>query len=826
MSPALKKNLIATLIILAGFFLVTVLFNYPATIGGKVLATHDYVQWRSVAYEAMQWKDKTGEQPLWSNSVFGGMPTYTFYGPMGNNYILYIGNFFYGILPRPANYMLLAMICFFILTSVLKINRWLGAIGAIAFAFSSYNILILHAGHETKMMDISYIPAVFAGMVLLFRGKYLTGGALFSVALSLAIVAGHYQIVYYLILILAFTGIGMLVHAYRKGTLKTALIGAGIAVVLAGIAAGTASTPVMLTSEYSKETQRGGKSELNHHDQGKSSGGLDKSYAFRWSNGIGETFCVLVPYLYGGGSMEDAKKLPRTNEATGEQQAKLPSYWGPQATLGIEGPVYFGAVVCFLFVLGMMLVRNPVKWWALAVSILAFLMAMGDSLPGFNYFLFDNMPGLNKFRNPAMILVIPEFIFPLFGIWGLHEVMRGRVSKEELWKKAKIAAIATGGLALVLGLLGGMFFDYTNKVADAQIPQQLIGVLKEDRQAMARNSALMSAFFIAATAALVWLYSKQKIKTQWLIAGVGLLIAVDLIPFAGNYLGDDSSDPTSVYKDKEEFDGLFQPKGADRQIQADKDAYYRVLDVSPGIFSDARFAIQHKGFGGYSAAKLENYQDIMDVHLSKGFNSEIINMFNAKYFMVSGGGPGQEGVIPNPNARGNAWFVSNIRWTKTAEEDINALNAPLLGDTAQAVPGAFNAKEIAVIRDRLKDQLQGFTPSPDSGAAIKLTKYGLNDLTYQSTSAKEGLGVFSEVYYDKGWKAFIDGKEVPIIRADYVLRALRIPAGSHKIEFRFAPATYEKGKMISLICSLIIIALIAVAGFSLVKNSKDTPAAA
>lgn len=818
MSLAERKNLLSTLYVIVGFLLVALLFSFPALMG-KVLASSDIMNWRFVSEEARAWHEKTGEQVLWSNSMFGGMPAYTFYGTRGNNFVSYIGEGILNALPRPANFLFLAMGSFFILMQVMKVNKWLGAVGALAYAFASYNCVILATGHETKMMDIAYMPSVVAGLILLMRGKYLSGAALFGVALSLAIYAGHYQIIYYFMFVLLFAGIGMLVAAYKAGKGKAALIGGLLALGLIGLSVGSNLGQIMPTLDYSKKTQRGGQSELHTHDQGKKSGGLDKSYAFSWSNGVGETFCILVPYLYGGSSQEDAARLPRTSEATGDQYPSLPSYWGPQPIL--LGPVYFGAIICFLFVLGLMLIRNPAKWWLLGAAVFGLLLSMGDHFASFNYFLFDHLPGLNKFRAPSTALVIPQFIFPVVAIWGINEVLRGKVDKAEFWKKAKIAAIAVGGLALVIGVLGSLFFDFTSKTGDAQMPQEILSMLKDDREAMARNSGLLSAFLIAATAGLIWLFSKDRLKGQWFVVILGLLIAMDLMPVGYNYLKDKPGNPASPYKDREEYDAMFAPSAADQQIysMAGSDPYYRVLDLTRGVFSDAQASFHHKSLGGYSAAKLENYQDLMDVQMSKGFNTEVLNMLNTRFFIAPGNGQSPGQVIPNPAALGNAWFVSNIKYAKTAEEEIYGLNAGVLGDTVQ-VQNPFNARETVLLRDTYHGELGNFIPGKDSAAIIKLTKYGLNDLSFESSNKVEGLGVFSDIYYANGWKAYIDGKETKILRANYALRALRIPAGNHKIEFHFLPQAYVTGRLVAMICSLLILGFVAAWIFIFIRQGK------
>lgn len=817
MSPVSKKNLISTLLILAGFLVISFVFNYPA-LQGKVLAAHDNFAWRGVSEEMRAWNEKHGGEALWTNSVFGGMPGYTINGVRAGNYTFLLLDNLRTVLPKPVNFFFLAMVSFFILTSVMKMKRWLGAIGAVAFAFTTYYSQIVAAGHDTKVMDIICMPAVLAGFLLLARGKYLGGAALMGLSFSLMMGNGHFQIMWYMFIILLFVGIGLLIQAYKDGTVKQTLIGGIIAIAIVGVASATNISSLILTSDYTKDTQRGGASELQKETDSKNSGGLDRDYAFRWSNGVGETFVLMVPYLYGGGSMENASRLPRTSEALGEQQEKLPSYWGPQADAGLAGPVYLGAVVCFLFVLGLMLIRNKVKWAILAVCILAVLMSTGKHLPGLNNFLFEYLPGYNKFRVPNMILVILQFLFPLVGVWGLHEVVSGNVDKQELWKKARVALIATAGLSLVIGLLSGMFLDFTNKATDAQFPAQLLETLKEDRAAMARNSGIISAVFILAAGALIWLYQKGNLKLEYMVGGIGLLIAIDLIPTGHNYLNEEK------YMDKETYDAQFVPRAVDAQILTDKDPYYRVLDVSRDVFGDGMQCFHHKSVGGYSAAKLLSYQDLINIQMSKGFNSEVMNMLNVKYFIVPGGNQGgQEQMVRNDKAAGNAWFVSNIRWAKTATEEMMALNAPALGqeqDTTQPA-GNFKPKETAIVREKFNKQLAGLTPVADPAATIQLDRYGLNEISYKSANSREGLGVFSDIYYEKGWKAYIDGKETDIIRADYVLRALRIPAGNHKIEFRFMPAGYNTGKLIGTICSLIIFALAAAWAFTAYKNQKS-----
>ncbi len=812
------RKYVPHLIILAAFFVIALLYAYPA-LSGKELAQGDNISWKGMSREASLEFERTGEPVLWTNSMFGGMPTYTFFIGKTANYIGYIEVFIQKVMPKPAYFFFIAMACFYFLMRVLGVNRWLAAIGSIAYAFSSYNPIIITAGHDTKMLSMAYMPGVMAGILMIYQGKWLSGMALAGVLFALMFQNQHFQIVMYLGIMLLGLVICLLVIAVREGRVKQFAIASALSLLTLGLGAGP-SLPQFLTSfEYAKVTMRGGRSELTlNHDPSKKSGGLDKEYAFRWSNGIGETFCLLVPYLYGGGSGEDASHAPATYEATGERADRLPTYWGPQPFL--SGPVYFGAAVCFLFVLGLLVVRSPHKWWIAGVSALAIVMSWGKHFAGFNYFIFDNVPFFNVFRTPSMVLVIPQMLFPVLAVWGVQDIIRNYSSPEaraELWKKVKLAAGITGGLALLLGLGASFFFDFTNPQGDARYTE-ILEFLKEDRAAMARNSGLLSAFYIALAAGLLWAYLKEKIQAKHMMIGLGVIIAIDLVPIAWRYLNDTN------YNDSEEYAQNFMPRPVDEQILADKDPYFRVLDVSRDVYNDATQSYFHKTIGGYSPAKMEIYQDLIDIHMNgQQFNAEVLNMLNTKYIIVPAGQGGEAQVIPNPQAAGNAWFVSSIKQVASADEEMLSLKAPKLGDTAVAGPGDFKAKEVAVVRNTFAPQLEGLQPGRDSGATVKLAKYGLNEISYVSNSSREGLAVFSDIWYPYGWKAYVDGKETPIIRANYVLRALRLPAGSHKIEFRFHPEKFYSGNRIAGISSFLLFGLI-IAAIVMVFRRKDDEA--
>lgn len=798
------KELKQDLIIIVGLAILSLVFCYPQ-LQGKKLNAHDNISWKAMSHEAMAYHEATGKDVLWSNSMFGGMPTYTTYvGTSNSNYLAYIQEALQAI-GKPAYFFFIAMLCFYLLMRVLNVNRWLSAIGAIAYAFSSYNAIIISVGHETKMLTMGYLPAALAGLILIYREKWLVGAALLGATITLIFTNNHFQVIYYIFGMFACFGVAMLVAAIRSGNLKQFFISSAIAAATIALGVGPSAPSLLTTAEYAKETMRGGTSELSGHDK-KANGGLDKEYAFRWSNGIGETFCLMIPYLYGGSSGEKADKAPKTSEAIGGAAEELPIYWGPQPF--ISGPVYFGAVVCFLFVLGLLAVKNEHKWWMLVASFIFIMLSWGKNFEGVNYMLFDTIPYLNKFRTPSMALVIPQFLFPLLGVWALQYIIDNK-NNPESWKQIKLAAGITAGICVLLGVGGSVFFDFTGG-ADDRLQPEMVKLLKEDRASLAMKSGLSSAVFILLAAGLLWAYLKDKIKMTALMGGLAALVLIDLVPMSWNYLNETN------YVDASEYDNAFEPRDVDKAIMQDPDPYYRVLDLTRDTYNDAVQAYFHKCIGGYHPAKMEIYQDLIDRHMSRSFNSEVLNMLNTKY-IIAGPRGGSPKAIPNPLACGNAWFVREIKWVNTADDEMNALNAPELGDTAE-VPGSFQARNTAVVRNTFKSQVGDIVPGADSTAGVKLSAYGLDDISFSSHNREAGFAVFSDIYYDKGWKAYIDEKEVPIIRANYVLRGLKVPAGDHKIDFRFRPASFYNGKKVAIVSSLLLVVLCAGAFYPLVKK--------
>jgi hypothetical protein len=807
------KKYLPQLLVIAGFAALSLLFCYPQ-LEGKVLNQGDVVSWRGASHEASQYYEKTGENTLWSNSMFGGMPTYTFFLPKTNNYVAKIHLFIIDIFGKPACFFFIAMLCCYILFRVLRINNWLAVAGAIAYAFSSYNTTIIVNGHETKMFALAYFPAVIAGLLLIYRSKIWQGIPLLGISLSLMIATGHYQILYYAIIVVLFAVAGMFVIAFREKKLKQFFIASAAALITAVISIGPNLPVILPTIEYNKETMRGGQSELtiNKHDQGKKNGGLDKDYAFRWSNGIDETFDLMIPYLHGGSSNEPIEVAEKSNELVGGQASQLPVYWGPQPF--ILGPIYMGAIICFLFILGLLVVRSPHKWWIVTVSILSIAMSWGNHFAAFNYFLFDTLPMMNKFRSPSTVLVIAELFFPVLGIWGLNEIITGSQDKNELLKKLKIAAGITAGICIILAFGGNMFFDYKS-ASDARLPEQLLPALREDRASIAMKSSLTSAVYILLAAGLIWAYLKSKISNvNIVILGVSLLIVIDLLSVSSRYLNKDS------FVDADEYKSQFQPRPVDEQIMQDKDPYYRVLDISKDVYNDAIQAYFHKCVGGYSPAKMERYQDLIDVHMNGKFNAQVLNMLNTKYIIFQPGSKGAPTAMANPDACGNAWFVNDVKWARTADEEILSLNAHSLGDSAKQ--GEFDPKKTAVMRENFRNEMGNYNFGKDSSATVKLTRYGLNDLSYVSNNNKNGLAIFSDMYYPYGWEAYVDGKETPIMKADYVLRAIKIPAGQHKIDFKFHPKSFYKGNTLAMISSILLYLMLGISIFQLIRKKTET----
>lgn len=819
MNNPLTRQLLPHAIAILVMLVICLAYFYP-TLEGKVLQQSDIINWTGMAKEIKDYRAATGENTLWTNSMFGGMPAYQIDMPSSSNWVNKLRVLLIdGLMPRTPALIFLAMLSAYILTIVLGANSLIGIIVAIAFGLSTYNLLILEAGHVTKMMSMSTMPAVIAGVIMAYRRNFLGGIALTGFAMACNIASNHYQITYYLLLCLGIYGIAELVRAIRQQTLPHFIkVSVALALVM-GLAVATDFTRIITTYEYGKETTRGGSALGSDSQSGEK--GLGRDYAFSWSYGVAETFNLLVPRFMGGGSSEPISKDSKIYELI--QQDNGPMYWGPQPFTG--GPTYIGAIICFLFVLGLLVVRNELKWWLLAATMLSIMLAWGKNFPMLNNILFDILPGYNKFRTVSMILVIAQLTIPLLAGLALYEIVRQLAAAQSAEKDQKGVLASTqqalvrsllqatavvGGLLLVFAILGTGLFEFTGG-GDEQFKQygeeaynRLLDALIVDRQSLFRADSFRSLLFVLGAAALLWALIKQKLQQTWLLAGLAFLVLIDLWTVDQRYLAADS------FVSRRNSEDAFVPTAADQQILQDKDPNFRVFNTTRSPFNDAITSYHHKSVGGYHGAKLSRYQDLIENHLTQN-NMAVFNMLNTKYIIT---GNNQSNVAQrNPNALGNAWFVDSIKVVLDAKAENAALKQ-------------FNPRTTAIVDQQYQAKLGGLTNiQNDSTASIKLTSYKPNLLVYESNNDKESLAVFSEIYYNdhKGWEASIDGKPTEHLRANYVLRAMKIPAGKHQIQFKFAPNSYAMGEKISLFSSILML-LLMVAGVALPFLRKEQTA--
>jgi len=708
-------------------------------------------------------------------------------------------------LPHPSGLLFLSMLSFFILMITLRIHPLVALAMSIASGLVSYNLQLLEAGHNSKMAAIAYMPLVVAGVLLTFRKKYIAGGILSAIAISLEVRAGHVQVTYYLVLCLAILSIFQCISAIREKQLKAFGIASLVLIIAIVFGVITNAGYLMSMQEYTKATTRG-PSELSSNTQ--SSGGLNEDYAFDWSYGKMETFTLLIPNFYGNSSHAQLNENSHVADFlkqqgyTGDQLKRtlqaVPTYWGDvQFT---SGPIYIGAVVCFLFVLGLFVIKNNMKWWLLTASILAIFLAWGRNFYFFNHFMFVNFPGYDKFRTVTINFVILQVTFPLLSALALTKILQANTERDQLKKYVLYSLYITGGICLLFAVLGPSFFDFVKDTrsgdpGDSRYPDAFRTAMVEDRKNMMQTDAFRSLLFIACAFALLWFYLRQKLSTTLLGAGLAVLIFADFFTVGRRYLSNDD------FQEEKKYMETFQPTAADKFILQDKDPNYRVLNYTINPFNEAITSYHHKSIGGYNAAKLRRYQELIEHHITRvdstgkslGPNLEVLNMLNTKYLIVPGKDR-QPVAQVNPNANGHAWFVDAITWADHADAEIAALNG-------------LDSRGTAVIDKRFEKDLAGFNPGIDSSATISLTSYQPNHLIYQSNTNVPALAVFSEIYYQPGWKSFVDGKETPHVRANYVLRAMQVDAGKHTIEFKFSPETYKRGENISRLSSIALLVL-------------------
>lgn len=796
----MKKNLFKSLFPVVAAILIFVVLSLAfmsPLLEGKVLKQDDTMRFLGMSKEIVDFREKTGDEPLWTNSMFGGMPAYQISTKYKANLLQYVDKVFRLGLPRPADMVFLYMIGFFILLMVLGVNPWLSIAGAIAYGLSSYFLIILEAGHNSKAHAIGYMAPALAGIILAYRGKYLLGGILTLLFLSLQIRAGHPQITYYLMMLVLVLGVVELVSAIRTKSYLHFSKATGILAVAALIAVLTHITNLWGTYEYGQYSIRG-KSELSTQKENRTSG-LDKDYATQWSYGISETGTILIPNFKGGASYTELSTNSESykamiNNNIPKRQAEdaigfMPTYWGTQPFT--SGPVYIGAIVMFLFVFGLFVIKGNLKWWLLAGAILSIMLAWGKNLMPLTDFFLTYFPGYNKFRAVAMTLVIAELAIPILAFVALNEIFRQKIDKAELMKGLKLSLYITGGFVLLFILLPGVFFNFES-AKDGQMfqgyPAWYIQALVDDRKGLLRMDAIRSLFLIGIAAGVMWAVIYGKLKTTYAIALISVFLLIDMWTVGKRYLSKDD------FVSKSKMERPFAKTKADDLILKDTDPNFRVANFTVDPFADASTSYYHKSIGGYHGAKLRRYQELYDQYIKQNFALDVLNMMNAKYIIQ----PDQDNkpaVVPNMNAFGNAWFVNDYVLVNNADEELENVGKVKLAD-------------VAVVDNRFVNQLEGFKPAEDSTAVVKLIEYKPNDLKYQTNTSIDQLLVFSEIYYDKGWNAYVDGKKVPHFRANYVLRAMVLPAGKHLVEYKFEPRVYQVGEKISFASSLLVILLV------------------
>ncbi len=796
-------------------FLAITLTYFSPLLEGKKLKQHDITMFKGMSKEIVDFREKTGEEALWTNSMFGGMPAWQISVKYQANLVRYIDKLLMLGLPYPANYVFLYFLGFFILMLVLKNDPWVSLLGAIAFALSSYFFIILGAGHTSKAHAIGYMAPVLAGIILAFRGKIWTGALLFTAALALQIHAGHLQITYYLLMVVVVYGIYELVRAVQKKQLPYFAKVAGILIIGALLGASTHFTNLWATYDYGKDTMRG-KPELTKNLENKSTG-LDRDYITNWSYGIGETWSLLIPNAKGGvsGLIGQQDALEKADRNFQGEIARQSSYWGDQP--GISGPVYVGAIVVFLFVLGLFIVRSKFKWALLAATILSIFLAWGKNFMPFTDFFIDYIPGYNKFRAVSMTLVIAELTIPILAFMALGAIVRKRDELKATPKSLYYSLGITAGITLLFYVAPTLFFDFLSQfemqqfdsLKDQADPVQIaafISSLEDVRIAIFKADALRSFMFIVLAGVLLWAYLKGHLNKGILIAVLAVLIIADMATVNRRYLNNSNFERARV------VDVPFVAANANKEILKDNDPDFRVLDITKSTFNDASCSYFHKSIGGYHGAKLQRYQDLIEAHiqdeisgiievLQSGVTQEkvdrlfegkqVLNMLNTKYMIYNPEAP----PLFNPKAYGHAWFVSDYVMVSSADEEIEALDD-------------YNLKETAIIDTRFEEQLKNKTFKKDISASVTLKSYEPNHLTYTYNAGKEQLLVLSEIYYNKGWNAYLNGEQVPYFRSNYVLRSMVVPAGSGTIEFKFEPRVWVIGEKISFASSLLLILLV------------------
>ena len=808
------KKFLPDLIAILAFIILSFAYFFPADIEGRILFQHDTAAGVGAGQESKEYLERTGERTRWTNSIFGGMPTYQMSPSYDSTTSLKgVEKVYRLFLPDYVVLTFIMMLGFYILLRAFGISAWLAGLGGVIWAFSSYFFILIPAGHIWKFVTLAYIPPTIAGVVLAYRKKYLLGGIVTALFIALQIQSNHIQMSYYFMFVILFFVGAYFEDAYRKKELPHFFKASGVLALAAVVGVCINISNLYHTYEYSKETMRG-KSELKQEGAAASqtSSGLDRDYITNWSYGIGETLTLLVPNVKGGGSgstmSQSEVAMAKANPMYSGIYSQLPQYFGEQPWTA--GPVYVGAFVMCLFVLGCFIVKGPLKWALLGATIFSILLSWGKNFMGLTDFFIDYVPMYNKFRAVSSILVIAEFTIPLLAIFALKEILNKPDTLKLKENRGGVIAtlVLTAGVALILAVAPGVSsssFVTAQEIATleqvlpaesrAQHLAPIVANLTEMRKAIVASDAWRSFFIIVIGCLFLFLYQQRKLKASFTLAGIALLCLVDMWSVNKRYLNDEQFVPKSKQTE------AFVKTQADEMILQDTTLNYRVLNFIgfPGnTFNENNTAYWHKSVGGYHAAKLRRYQEMIDHHIMPEMQEtyqavataggqmdsvdaskfRVLNMLNTKYFIFPAGEQGQAVPVMNPYAYGNAWFVDKVQYVNNANEEIDALNDILPTETA-VVDVKF--------KEQLKDVTEGYK---DSLSTIQLTSYEPNRLVYKASTPKDGVVVFSEIYYP-GWQVTIDGQPVDIARADYILRAINVPAGEHTIEMWFDPQSIQ-----------------------------------
>ncbi|WP_274225065.1 YfhO family protein [Bacteroides fragilis] len=831
------KKFLPDLIAILAFIVISFIYFFPATTEDRILFQHDTVAGAGAGQEAKEYYERTGERTRWTNALFGGMPTYQ----MSPSYdstepLTFVQKVYHLFLPNYVWLTFIMMLGFYILLRAFGIPAWLAGLGGIIWGFSSYFFILIAAGHIWKFITLAYIPPTIAGIVLAYRKKYLLGGIITALFMAMQILSNHVQMTYYFLFVILFMVGAFFEDAWRKKELPQFFKATGVLIVAGLIGVSINLSNLYHTYEYSKETMRG-KSELKYEGAAakQTSSGLNRDYITQWSYGIGETFSLLVPNVKGGASVplsRSEKAMEKANPMYSSLYSQLTQYFGDQPMT--SGPVYVGAFVLMLFILGCFIVKGPMKWALLGATIFSILLSWGKNFMGLTDFFIDYIPMYNKFRAVSSILVIAEFTIPLLAILTLKEILTKPELLKEKLKYIYISFGLTGGLALLFAIAPRLFFPTYipgNEMAALQnaLPADqlspIIANLEEMRVHLFTSDAWRSFFIVTIGTLLLLAYNAKKLKATWTVAAIALLCLGDMWSVNKRYLYDEQFIP------KSEQTATFRKTQTDELILQDPSLDYRVLNFAGNTFEENNTSYWHKSVGGYHAAKLRRYQEMIDHHIAKEMQAAyqevataggqmdsvnsakfpVLNMLNTKYFIFPAGQQGQTVPIENPYTFGNAWFIDKIQYVNNANEEIDAI-------------GQVDLQQTAIVDSKFKEVLKGVNEGyKDSLSTIRLTSYEPNQLVYETSSPQDGIVVFSEIYYP-GWTATIDGKPADIARADYILRAMNVPAGKHTIEMRFDPQSLHitegiaYGAMALLLVGVIILIWIYRKKYS--ENSK------